>query len=391
MAQSDFRPGYVVGLAKDTTFGYIDYKGDRANSEYCLFRKDPGAVETRYTPDRITAYRFADSKYYVSRSVKKGEKSEPRFLEYLINGVVDFYYYRDNEGDHYLLDTGDGCLAELKDQEKNLTADNRVYARTAKEYVGVLKYAFRQSPGISKEVEDISLDRKSLIKVAHKYHNEVCKDNVCIIYEKKLLAFHIIIGPVVTVNVKYAWVNQYYDQEYYYLQKSNFNTPVFPAISLFALVNLPYVNERLFLRYEATVCKYRLETTGNEYYDPYMKTNIYNDIQMKRYALNNAVNLRYEFSGKKFRPYLQAGFFLNYNFKTEYYRTLLFTYQGFTYGQNFTENPFVKLDHGLSIGLGLTYIAGDRPVYFGFVYQHGKESVLKASTFALNLGIQLGK
>ena len=211
MAQSDFRPGYVVGLAKDTTFGYIDYKGDRANSEYCLFRKDPGAVETRYTPDRITAYRFADSKYYVSRSVKKGEKSEPRFLEYLINGVVDFYYYRDNEGDHYLLDTGDGCLAELKDQEKNLTADNRVYARTAKEYVGVLKYAFRQSPGISKEVEDISLDRKSLIKVAHKYHNEVCKDNVCIIYEKKLLAFHIIIGPVVTVNVKYAWVNQYYE------------------------------------------------------------------------------------------------------------------------------------------------------------------------------------
>jgi biotin synthase-related radical SAM superfamily protein len=44
-------------------------------------------------------------------------------LEYLINGIVDIYYYRDDNGEHYLVDNGSGDLLELKNEEKEIIID----------------------------------------------------------------------------------------------------------------------------------------------------------------------------------------------------------------------------------------------------------------------------
>ena len=44
LSQTDFRKGYIVGSTKDTTFGFIDYKGNMANAKYCLFKSDAGSA-----------------------------------------------------------------------------------------------------------------------------------------------------------------------------------------------------------------------------------------------------------------------------------------------------------------------------------------------------------
>jgi hypothetical protein len=109
MAQSDFRPGYIVNNNGDTLTGLIDYKGNQANARKCIFKLSNDASEEKFTPDDIKAYRFIDSKYYVSKKVMTEDSTETQlFLEYLIDGIVDIYYYLSPSGDNYYVDPGDG-------------------------------------------------------------------------------------------------------------------------------------------------------------------------------------------------------------------------------------------------------------------------------------------
>ena len=86
-AQRDFRKGYIITNQQDTIYGWIDYRGDVRNAKVCLFRKTETDPSMDYMPLDIAAYRFINSKYYVSRDV--GDEYAPKqvFLEYLVNGM----------------------------------------------------------------------------------------------------------------------------------------------------------------------------------------------------------------------------------------------------------------------------------------------------------------
>ena len=95
-AQTDFRAGYVIKVSSDTLFGEIDYRGDFLMSRLCKFRGNENSV-VDFTPEKITAFRFIDGKYYASKELN--EKTV--FLEYLIKGEINLYYLRDIRGRHY--------------------------------------------------------------------------------------------------------------------------------------------------------------------------------------------------------------------------------------------------------------------------------------------------
>ena len=118
--------------------------------------------------------------------VKNGETEEKLFLEYLIHGKVDIYYYRDESGEHYFAQKGDDRLVPLTNDEKSHYANGIEYLQESNQYIGMLKYLFQESPEVSRETESVTLDHKSLIKISKKYHNAVCTDEQCIIYEKKI-------------------------------------------------------------------------------------------------------------------------------------------------------------------------------------------------------------
>lgn len=107
-AQSDFREGYIINNENDTTYGLIDYRGSMRSSKHCTFKSDDASEQIKYSPSEIAGYRFTDNKYYVSRTVKREEGASVFFLEFLINGKVDIYFYRDKGEDYYLVDNGMG-------------------------------------------------------------------------------------------------------------------------------------------------------------------------------------------------------------------------------------------------------------------------------------------
>jgi hypothetical protein len=179
-SQTDFRPGYIIKTNGDTIIGEIDYRGDLLMSSICKVRTAENAV-SEYSPNDIIAYRYTDGKYYISRVLD----DKNVFLEYLINGKVNIYYMRDVAGDHYYVDKKYMKLTELPFEEGIKHLDNkRVYYETTR-HIGLLSLYMQDAPKIQAQIKSIRKpDHQNLIKLAEDYHNLVCQNEECIIYEK---------------------------------------------------------------------------------------------------------------------------------------------------------------------------------------------------------------
>lgn len=394
-AQSDFRNGYVIKNNNDTIYGLIDYKGNKANAKKCIFRKDINSEKQVFNPDEIKGFRFINSKYYISKTINIGNETEQLFLEYLINGIIDIYYYRDDNGEHYLVDNGRDNLIELKNEEKEIIIGDTRYVKESKEYIGILKVTFKESPMVSKRVENISLNHKSLINITHDYHNQVCTDEECIIYEKKLPKVKSTYGVVVGFNgMSISQIREFSD-EFYYMKDCKFGFNIFPSIGLYYKINMPYVNERLDFQYECTYSRIKLKASSS-YIEPLNNMNYLNDISLTQNSFNNLGIIKYEFPKGKIRPTFQIGGFVKYFFKTDYERNLEVQFSWgdtyFTYQTN--ENPFSKFDFGINCGMGLkTLFLNDKELFIDLRYQRGFGMLqcLNTNTLLINLGIQIGK
>lgn len=182
-AQTNFKPGYVIKANGDSLVGEIDYRGDLSMCEVCKFRMNDTEKEIKYSPEEIIAYRFKDDKYFISKELM-GKKV---FLEFLIKGKVSIYYMRDNLGDHYFLDKEGIGISELKYKEEIKYIDGTQYDLESKSHQGMLNYYMQDVPDFQSRIADVAKpEHLSLIKLAEEYHHKVCKDESCIIYEKKI-------------------------------------------------------------------------------------------------------------------------------------------------------------------------------------------------------------
>ena len=97
-AQVNPQKGYVITNGNDTVHGTIDYLTDARNAKACLFQEKGEEGYKSLSPTDIKGYRLADDGiYYVSRMFNGGERPEPLFAEFLIQGGVSLYryYYED--------------------------------------------------------------------------------------------------------------------------------------------------------------------------------------------------------------------------------------------------------------------------------------------------------
>jgi hypothetical protein len=180
-AQTDFRPGFVIKNSGDTLRGQIDYRGDVLMGLVCKF-KDTKNTVTEYSPNDIAAFRFIDSKYYVSREVD----GKMVFLEYLIRGKISIYYIRDDKGDRYFLDKEGVKLTEIPYKREVIYVDDKYLDFESKKHIGLLKYYTQDAPQFKTRIESMKKpEHENLIKFAKDYHKTVCKDEQCIVYERK--------------------------------------------------------------------------------------------------------------------------------------------------------------------------------------------------------------
>jgi hypothetical protein len=165
-AQTDFRPGYIIEATGDTIYGQIDYRGDLLMSRLCRFKGDDNIIK-RYSPNDIIAFRFFDSKYYVTREIN----SNKVFMEYLIKGIVNIYYTRDENGAHYFIDKEGIKITEIPYEEGIKYVDGRKVFYESTKHIGFLSTYMKDAPELQSRIQAIKRpEYEVLIKLAEDYH-----------------------------------------------------------------------------------------------------------------------------------------------------------------------------------------------------------------------------
>jgi hypothetical protein len=184
--QTDYRPGIVILMNSDTLEGEIDYRGDLVMSSECRFKSQTGEKSV-FKPGEINSYRFDENgKYYISK-VFEGDTF---FMEYLINGEMDVFFLRNEGADRYFVEKDSFPLKELPYEKGVREKNGRSYSYKSTIHKGILKIYTQDAPQLTKKLEQLGEpDHSNMVKLAKEYHNIVCKDDECIIYEKRKARF----------------------------------------------------------------------------------------------------------------------------------------------------------------------------------------------------------
>jgi hypothetical protein len=186
IAQVNFTEGFILKTPSDTLFGLIDDRNYLDNSLYCDFRESMSSEVKRFYPGELYGYRISSGKFYVSKPVNINGNNVLFFMEYLINGELDVFFRQDDTNTNLYYASKDSTpLYELRYKKELVRTNDRVYEKVNKEFIGTLKVLTRDYPQFSKQIEKTAKPgHSSMIMLAENYHNYVCRDKECIIYDK---------------------------------------------------------------------------------------------------------------------------------------------------------------------------------------------------------------
>ena len=242
-AQNNFKPAVVIGFQNDTIKGLVDFRTNRLNATECRFKTSENAPERIFKPSEIAGYKLLkEGKYYFSHEIvvdsilrgykflKEGKYHFPQenavdslirdtvFLEFLVGGSVNLYYYSDNENsDHYLFEKTKGELIDVVKKNDRITnlrvkVTNTWYSNSSnynknqndENYHEVLKYVFRESKKISEKATSVDFERKDFIELTTRYNTEAGRNAVKnTVYSKDNLNTFFDAAFSVTAGVQY--------------------------------------------------------------------------------------------------------------------------------------------------------------------------------------------
>ena len=265
------------------------------------------------------------------------------------------------DGLYFYMQKGSEPLIEIYAPENvTILYGNASTVRTDKKYIGRLKYTFADAPELAGEVDKVTPDRKSMINISKKYHDQLCKDEQCIVYEKKLHIAKISIGPIIgftsqsIIPEEITFLNPSGSNDTYYCTFDPSNNLCF---GIFCNISLPTEKDRLKLQYEGLI---KTNSFSSQYYAKSQSSSVEYNFSLQSTDLSHYFFLRYDFLKTRFHSLVQIGGFINQKLKLE--RT------GFD-PDTYLVDIFPKDAYpGLSIGLGVAYQINEK-----------KEATLKAT------------
>lgn len=386
-AQTDFRNGFYITLENDTVYGLVDYRGEVRNSQTCVFKKNEVAEPVRFDPAEIQAYRFTDGKFYISKKINTGDEEKTVFLEFLVNGITNLYFFRDINNYTYFIEDKNGKLLVLSNEKitSNVEGKGEVQ-RNSNKYIGILRVTFADCKEIQPQINNVSLGHKSLINITKNYHNYVCDTEECIVYEKKVPSAKVRFAPVLKTGVanfhfdKGIFLNYAFDPEVYFGAGFLMNT-VYPGI-----------NEKLSFEAELDLNKYNFHGSYQEMNGAITETyNIYLDLL----SLQPTISVKYTFPTGKLRPTVAVGGFAdifvgnNQKVVTEkQHQDTVYTYESY-------ETPLTPLVFGGFAQLGCNYELEEHTFFTNlrFCYSTNQDQGIKniITSINLNVGMFLNK
>jgi len=184
---NNYKDAYYITHENDTVYGLIDFRSDFKNTQECRFKKIQSSVEQSFTPGQISGYRFVnEGLLYKSKEVELKGVKHMMFIQLLVQGEVDLYYFTDQNDDPYFAfqkGLDDMVLATKKDtyvEGGNYILDKR--------YVGVLKYVFRDSEVTLAKLNKVEFRQKDMVEITKKYHDDICATGEeCIVFKENKL------------------------------------------------------------------------------------------------------------------------------------------------------------------------------------------------------------
>ena len=181
-AQDKFMPGFIITNDSDTISGLLKNSSQIKNATECWFKISGNSGANLYLPTDIRAYRFVNGNYYISKRILYNNKYQNIFLQYLVEGNADLFFLKDNDTEHYFLEKSD-TIKELLNTEVETYIDGTCYLLYKNEYSGILTIMFSDCMEIQEEISRSKFNHKNLVSIVKDYHNFMCKDEKCIVYE----------------------------------------------------------------------------------------------------------------------------------------------------------------------------------------------------------------
>ncbi len=188
-AQNNYKQGYLITNENDTIRGLINLRTDKKNAKSCDFKETEADNSKIYFPGEIAGYRFIDEgRYYVTKDIKIDSIPRKVFIEYLLQGTMNLYFYADDL-EYYFFEDEKGKQTYITKKPDDKTTD-----RGDEKYKGIMFYLFKDTYPVAQEAYKTPFNRESIKKLTKKYHEEMCTSGEqCIEFEakkeKKFIAF----------------------------------------------------------------------------------------------------------------------------------------------------------------------------------------------------------
>jgi outer membrane protein W len=377
-AQSNSQNGYYITWENDTIHGLINNKSGAGNSLACTFKQDKSAKQLKFSAEDIKAYRFEDGQFYISKTIDiKGIKSQV-FVEFLVDGISNLYFYRDLDNYFYLIEIENGEILELyKEEVTHVEGQSQVEHDTYR-HIRMLKLAFSDCMEIQPQVEQAKLTHKSLIKLTREYHNYVCDDQECIVYEKDLGPTRVYFAPVIGITSS----GIKFDQGFYSRFQYEGSQDITYGLQVSAV--LTRLNEKLSLQLDLLYQQSEYYGTYNDYYELFINTNLF----------QSSILLKHSFPTGRIRPSIGLGLLRNFFFDIKA-RAIVDNVDGSPPKEHDLDDIYMGDQHiGAIAQFGLNYrIFTNREAFTNFRYvisqgaAKGPDGPVKTTINSLNLSL----
>ncbi len=357
-AQLDFWPGHIIHNS-DTIIGYIAAQTDELNCQQCLFKYEKDGEIIKYLPGEIDVYQFENGRYFISKSIKPESSDTLVFIEFLVNGISNLYYYRGNTKDYYFVEKDSADMTELTQNEIILTEGfGRPRIKPVNSYKGALRYYYRDCPEIFSAIDNTYFDHKSLIKISEKYHNKVCPDEDCIIYSKSTIT-NVYFGPRLGFNYNLLGLKTSSDYTQNKSFEIGFQFRFIPMVVYYRwnlLAGIEYSSVSYTGYFTNTLERNRYTTNYESVWDIYLKNQI----------LKIPVKVQYTFPTKIIQPSIFVGYDNIFVFKSEH--SLSDNYGGTNFYE--LETDYSKYLSGITCGIGISHVFNNQiRIYFESEYE----------------------
>ncbi|QNH63201.1 outer membrane beta-barrel protein [Hymenobacter sediminicola] len=177
LAQSNFKPGYILQPSGDTLRGEVDYRSEQRNRKLCRFRPASTTTVTEYQPEQLQGYGFSGGRNYQSRQLP-GATAEKAFLQVLALGNASLYLtvQADDREAYYAGRQNTGPLQLLVQRDTTIMAYNQSVGRETKTMQRL--YPFRSKlaalmsdcPKVQASIVNMELREQKLLQLFSDYN-----------------------------------------------------------------------------------------------------------------------------------------------------------------------------------------------------------------------------